>query len=601
MTENTIFDVISKNPVSIIRNFDPEFDLVEKYNATVFYVQYSDIDTLTMYQKNLKKEYGVGYALEKNKKFTKKDKLVFCSSEFIKNFLLDLVERKTSCYDFCSVLVLDNFDFDKIVNNILINLWVKIYKSSNIRPYLVLLTYNQFVPDIPLDFSKNNTLDLTIKNKKTIFYNEKTYSLEDNNLNDGMIIKIKEFHDKFPPEKDTGSTWIIFCSQKNSRKKIFQKLYCLFGKENNIFSLYKDSKHTNILNIIKNSKKGKRNFVVTEESINVPRCIENIDGVFDCMTTNFKYKEEETNAYISKTTAENHIKYLKDGFCFRMCEESFYEKLPLVDFSEILRTDLSKYYLDLINRNIDPFEIFSYNISKKNIEDTLDYLCELLVISKKEDKIYQITETGKFSLKTPCNIKNCILLNNWLEKEKPLFPVLLLISIIETNQPVFYGKNINEKYKSTDTLTSILKVFLDIIQKFKKINLTDNEIKVYCKENDLNYITVDSVFSKIRNISNNLEEEKDLDISIFDINEFLKELVIFCEKIYFKETFRVINRSKSLYSNGMDEICSLDSFKFRNPELKEPSKLITLIFTNVKKDKDPKKNKKLISLFITVN
>lgn len=595
--EKKIYDIISKNPVSLIKNFDKSFDFVKVFNAKVYFVQDSDIDTLTLYHSNLTKKYKSGYSVEKNIKFQDSDKVVYFSSQNFKKYLLEKLKEKTENHNFCSIIVLNNFDHEKLINSIIVNLWVKLYKKTITRPYLLLLTNSEYVPYVPFKLNSSNSIELPERvTNIEMYYSDKNYKLGEQELYTDMFQKIKEYHLRRPVGEDECSTWVIFCSQKNERKKFSKMIYNFFKKDHDVFSILNDSKYSSIKNISKTSRRGVRKFLIVDELLNIPICIKNIDGIFDCMTSSFELKLDIVNLYISKKTADKHIDSMTTGFCHRMCEESFYEKLPTVDVKDSERIHMDKYYLDIIGNNLNPYEIFAADVGNETLERELENLEKLFLIDKKDKENYILTELGDSVLKLPFNTKQNIVIENWKKQNKDLFPMLLLSCILETNGNVIYGNEIIHQFKSSDNLDMYLRIFNTIIEKYEGVQIPENQLKKFSKDHSLNYKIVELVFEKLQNF---IEEE--VEVKTFDISIFLKDCIPFFKAVYYEEIYRLIDSDKKLYSNGLNEISSLDSYNFKNPQLELPTTLIALNFTSLNTSKDSiQRRKKMISLFLRV-
>jgi hypothetical protein len=248
---------------------------------------------------------------------------------------------------------------------------------------------------------------------------------------------------------------------------------------------------------------------------------------------------------------------------------------------------------------MDPFEIFSSRISKKTLQNSLDNLEKLNLLIKKSESEYNITENGKFVIKLPFSVKQNIVIKKWIDSGNDILPIIILTSILETNKPLFYNKKSKSEFESSDTLTYMLQIFLTFLKKFNIINIRDQEIKNHCKENNLNYKSITSIFEKIKKIYNILSKDYKIFLNIFDIHTFLKDCIKIYEKIYFNEIYRLIDPGKYIYSNGFNNISTLDTEKFYNPNFKAPSKIIALLYTKLNTSKDSvQRRKTMISLFL---
>lgn len=587
--EEKIFSLISKNPVSVIKNLQDSFDFVKSFNARVYFIQDSDLDTLTLYQEN-ESSYSKGYCIKSKKNFKKEDNIIYFSSEAFKDFLIEELSQKKRVYDFCSIIVVNNFDYQKLLNSIIINLWIKIYKESDLRPYLVLLTTSDLVPKVDFKIDETNFLEFKKEEKREIIYHDKNYKLGDNNLYLDMFQKIKEYHLRNPVKKDETSTWVIFCSQKSERKKFSKIIFDYFKDSNEVYSFYKGVKVSSVKNIIKKGRKGKRKFLILEETIDIPICIKSIDGIFDCMTTNFNLKSDNVNLYISKNTAHRHLNCMEEGFCYRMCEKDFFDKLGEVDIKESERIYMENHFLEIIKNDLDPYEIFKGELEKEDINKCLQSLKEFNLVENIDLESYVMTKLGEDVLGMPLDIKNNIIIKNW---EEDLTEISILISLIEMDKKIFSRGEISERFKNKDTLYILIKISLEVLK------LEEKDIKSFCEKENLIETSVLSLISNFKNISEKLKFEPE--IKDFDITLFLQKVKKDFEKVYFKEIYRLVDEEKKLYSNGLNEICSIDVTKFYNKNLYLPKKIIALTFINLNTDKESiQRRKKMIGLFLNL-
>ena len=607
MERKDVFDKIFKNPFTLVKGFENlDIYLSKEKNLKIFSVKNTITEVMLSYE-NSKNKKNSGYFLENDYKYNNKKEIVYLTGETMKNFLVDSIAEKKESYDFCSAIIIDKFDSDKIINTIIINLWIKMYKVSKSRPYLILLTRLDMIPHLPFKLDDKNTINVKKKEKNIgIIYNDKNYKLSDKNLYSDMFQKIKELHQVNPVPKEDFSTWVIFTSDKYYSKKFSTMIYNFFKNTCDVFNINTNTNYKKILNIIKISKKGCRKFLIFEDNIEIPNCIKNVNGIIDSMTTNYLIKSEIINTYTTKYKTNTRINCLDNGFYLKMCTENFYDTLAESDLNETCRIYMEKIYLDIIKNNLDPVNLFISRISKNNIQNSLDKLEKSMLLVKKDNSQLEITDLGNFVSKLPFSIKQNMVIKEWIDSGEDIFQIIVLTSIVDVNKSLLYRNKDKNKdknkdnFESGDTLNYILQMLMFFIKKTNILTVKENEIKDISKENNLNYKTIFDILEKIKLMYNVLSKNYEIYVNQFNQKLFLEKCIPIYEKVYINESYRLIDADKKIYSNGFNNICTLDIDKFYNPSFITPSKIIPLLYTKLNTSKDSvQRRKNMISLFLT--
>jgi len=513
-----------------------------KNNAIVYCVQPTKNSVLSLYHyvKNKYRSVKVGYILSDEKKNLNNDcKLVYCSPSYIKNFLIKNFNNKDINFN---ILMLDEIHIGKIEYDIIVSLWVSMCKRFEV-PRLFLSSAIINLNYIPVDLT-NKILEIKKKSTTQIFYHDKFFSIkEQNNLFKDLKYKILEFHSTH--EIKDYSTWIVFLNGKFEVDKFIR----YFGENKDI-------------NIVSNNKleekdyliKGVRSIIVTTNVYESSSTLKYVDGIFDSMLEKISIISPTGNTKlltknISKSSAVQRAGRTgrdRKGFVYRMCTEDFYKTLSNFNISELNRTNLSILFLELFSRNINPIDLFSFRLDDERISQFISELENFNLI--KDNKLISIETTNFIFKHREFGINQIMIMKEWVDKEFPLFPLIVLFSFISTNTYIF--KNSNESLVDT-----YLNLWDKFAQEIKSINPSKHELSEWCYENNLNLNGFEQLLKKIKEIYENLREYYKIDIGRFDTKNFvsnIKDIISIQNTIIFNKL-----KDSNLYTNSYDELFSL--------------------------------------------
>ena len=568
MSKEKIFNLINKNPVCLIQNFSNFDFLVEDYGSKIFSVYRNNSDAFYSYKKNKSEKFKTGYSLEKNSETEQDNDIVFCSSEFFYHHMMRMISQHI--FDFCSIIILNDFEKDFQIYSVIVNLWIEMYKISKVRPYLILSSKSDILPYTPFPITSVNSLKLKVERDVKIYFNEKNYTPSDNEMYDEMVKKIKNYY-KFQMGKNIPIRWLIYVTDENISKKISRNIYEMDEERNEII-LVKENK-----NIIQSLDKKEKNIFLILNNTDQPLCFEDVNGVFDCMTEKDKFGEN--NIYISKSETNFRMRNLKNGFCYKMCTEGFYENLFNTDLSSIDKKNIDKIILKIISYDLNPISVLFYNFNLKKINKKLDYLENLNLIFKVDDKNYKITELGKFSLTLPFSVEQNIVIYKW---EGNSLTMVVMSSVIETNKRLHR----EEENLKKDILFENLNLIIKYLSHHKTIKIKESLIKIFCNENNIIFENMLEVLNLIKLCCDKLNI-KSFDFN-FDLEDLLEKSKNIYEKVYFNNSCIMVDRKNNVYVNKEKKLYTILN-KLEN----FPSKII-----NLKLKYSERKEKDIIRLYL---
>lgn len=117
-----------------------------------------------------------------------------------------------------------------------------------------------------------------------------------------------------------------------------------------------------------------------------------------------------------------------------------YRLLSLEDYNKLLEYELPEIYsrplyhtmLEMLEHNIDPFNILTI-FNNEELQHNYNLLVKLGVINS----LGKVTEIGKFIKKVPLGIRNAVALYKWLQTGYPVYPDLVLLTMIDSFDSYF--------------------------------------------------------------------------------------------------------------------------------------------------------------------
>ena len=526
-------DEILKNPVSLIKV--KSTDEMERYfldeRCVVVSVVSSNIE---MRSKKIK------YETEKNLKIMTP---IQCNS-------LISEKMKNSDAGFSTLIILNNININFEEKIMTVLLWIELFRRTKIRPHLVITTGTYLIPKLPFVLDEKNIfMTPEASEDMELLYHGKNYSPNSGQVIDSCAETIIEKHSSCGVPRE-GSVWVVFYSGKK--------------KMNSLFSLLKNGlegdANIQMLNSFKRNREGERTIVLVEK---MESCFisENVDGVFDCMISDFYGNDSEIfYRHSSKQLSELRSGVLtKKGFCHRMCEMDFFESLPKMETVEL---NSDKCVLEALNLGMDPKKFFRKVLTDTNIKNSHEKLMYLGLCD-----VEKITIPGKLALKIPLRHRNTGLLISWLMKEKHLFPCIVAVSITELeNSLVFFPHNTERGSYVTKTYgnKSPFVVYLELMNKVLEEtgDLRPKNLLKISKNLGINHKVLDQLLAKIRNLVDKFSKRKNVEIGLFNTANLIEKLTPYFEIFYQDSIYKISDIDKRIYFSERDsEAYGLDGRK----------------------------------------
>lgn len=452
--------------------------------------------------------------LEKENKY-----LIFVNIDEIIEILHDNLKNNTETVDFCSVIILNNihsFSSDKIL---IINLWKEIFKISKLRPYLIITTCSEYIPELSINFKSDQIQDISNRSEKELgYFNDNFNPLSsdiEKYLSEIIIYKHKNM------KLENNNIWVVFYSGKED---LGETLLRNLGNDVNIY----DRKS------LRKTKKffpgDKRNIIILDNDFLPSIFSNNITGIFDSMIT----KIGEKITYSSKQFSEIRASYQKNGFVFRLCTKEHYKTMPKITPVELNKNNLDKRYLKMSDLKINLGYLFSPLITKEKLKEDISEL-------EKRGAIFnhKSTDLGNMIISLPFETENCHFINEWMKTKNPIFPALVAASVSEIKEPLYLEGN--------KSFTGYLNKINEILKEETSLNKIDYE-KILEKHN-INIRVLNQIFDKIICAIKILEKKYTIQVGVFNASKLIKLLIPYYEKSYYNNTFTLIDRKNMLYRN----------------------------------------------------
>jgi ATP-dependent helicase HrpA len=569
----------------------------------------------------------VGFAAEGNIRYDNSHSIVYCTSGHLRRKMLSYFEKgivPSGNIDFCSVLVLDEAHSGSIDIDIIVELWIHAFNAGVTVPRLVLASAtlskeNTVLEDLPILEIKTKSLPIKIE------YNDKNYAPDSKVIYSDLALKIAQKNLQIPvPEMDT-SKWLVFCPGSGEVDTTCTILRNLNLKKVLIFPAYSKLTSDELTRIFDPIPPGYRSIIVATNIAEASITIDGLDGVYDSMVE----KVSETSASggfrlvvknVSKSSSnqrKGRTGRTREGFCYRMCTQDLFNNLPEQREPEIKRVPLTNVIVELLNVGLDPVEIFKYRVSEKRMNDSIQILKTLKMV----DNQNLVTESGNFATVLPLGVRNSAIIFKWIKenKELPVYPAVVLASILDVYGPAFYYYPRKEEsmtskeyeifrheyyedkfsgFQGMNDLESLLKMWNFIVSDVKSLKPGYDTLLDISKNYSLNNKKVQELFKIVRKCCIDIARLFDSEIVLGPFNE--RKLFNLINPII-KDTyydFIFTHTKDGLYINPKTkEYYKLDHRQAVNITNKEnPSKIIALRTAEI--SGAGKKSSNMISLFV---
>lgn len=417
-------------------------------------------------------EISIGYAAEGDVHYNQSTQVVYATSGHLRRKMLGFFSQgKCSGITFTDVLMLDEIHIGSIDNQIILALWKHCGLQQVQIPRLV-LSSAVYDPDKLLNASiytiEIETYPIEIR------YHPKSYDPEESSLLTDTAAVIKNYH-----SSSVAGHFLIFVSGSSEVETLINLLGNLAGAM--ILPAYSNLSREDVSKIYQKTGANTRKIIIAtniaETSITVP----DVGLVVDTLTE----KRAETSITggfrlalrnISKASALQRCGRTgrtMPGICYRMTTKDFFDRLEESRPDEILRVPLYNTIIELLNVGLDPLTVLP-NIPGSRLQETLTLLRQLNMITESRpvagpNATYAeratianmpgktvVTEIGRFAPSFPLGVRNSAILWNWIKQGIPLFPGIVVVSLIDSYGPGYLWYPRREENQSTSEYNAIL-------------------------------------------------------------------------------------------------------------------------------------------------
>jgi HrpA-like RNA helicase len=547
----------------------------------------------------------IGFAQERNVKYTNRTRLVYATAGHILNKILSLVNNGIfNDWTFCDILFVDEVHAGSIENHMILRLWLLVYQQKKQIPRLLLAsaTPGRLEREI---FGTFLTIPLTIERKYPItdFFHPEQYLLHDPKLYTEAAEIAVQVHFPSSPGSSTGTRGnlifsnipgniLIFVPGANESKQVSHRLDELIRQKGirklQYFELRSESTQEELKYFLTSSstnasitdEEQERRIIiatnVAESSITLPDMLFCIDTLTEKRNiSNMVGSSKLVLHWISKASSmqrRGRVGRVQAGYYYRMCLESFYNNLEDVKPEEITRASLTTPVMRLLDVGLDPYAIL-LGAGTTRIANSIDLLTTYGGLEVLNGQL-QTTVIGKFAARLGIGFRMARFLWDWWKTGKPVFPAVLLAAIIDSyTRTLFFlpvasreptGKEEKEgKWKTTEErkayLTKLAEktpglgdigVYLTLFLNFVVANGGNLEVSrgtsvSFATENSLDHRRFRETWDNMVHLYKSLSEygrEMNLTIGQFDIYNMLSVAVPLLNNIYLDYRMKLGNR-----------------------------------------------------------
>lgn len=370
------------------------------------------------------------------------NQIKYVSESTIKDHLYQMIKKGGRLdFNFTDVLMIDQSDRGSIDQDLIIAIW-KYCSGMNVRiPRLLLISNMPLVInniDMEVYIIEDSYYPVEIRYYNRDYplspYQTNTEQTNRENLVDNVIKLVYDLH-----ISNIEGDILIFTSGKLQLDDMVDKLENINIENAEILPVHQDLTKEEIDKIY--SKTTKRKIIVSDNSAETSFTIDYLGAIIDLM---IEYRKELSltggqrypKKYISQERANLRSKrggkYLPT-ICYRMITSSSFNLLPTNNKREIYCVPLHWLILDLTQNQINIFKVLDmFDIS------LLEKMYKLIIRLRLIDITGRITKAGEFSLTIPYGIRQAAALYQWLEKEYPPYPAIVLLSLIDAYKQSYY-------------------------------------------------------------------------------------------------------------------------------------------------------------------
>jgi len=463
--------------------------------------------------------------------------------------------------------------FDSEVKNIYYNLLCQIYKNYqklDIRlPRMILLDQGYKNNEIVLKKTKNNTYEHKPVTPK-IVYNKLNFPRNDKGILKELIDNIKEDKNK--------KTNILLLVPSYYHYSDAVKLIDKEKKKDYEFFTFDEHFYESKRNKIFSPLNEKNRIIITTHKCAQLVHIPGLNYIYDsCQTTVNFYGN--TNIHHISQKVGNHIAMEATDCVFRACQEDTFKHFDPVENYNLDLEAKTKIVLKSYqnNRDID----ISHEEKMVKVMERLN-LVRAGKVLKRSEKVISI----------PLDIRASNFILNWHDKELPLFPSLVLATILsECKNSLLHIPNTTENiknfilnnytnYRDDNIIIFYLNIFLSYFKDIKDLINDKEKIKSWCQENYIHFDTFNYLLDKLTSVVNVCRKYFKFTIGLYDskkVFETAKPLII---NNYSDSIYRSHDKVEHIYHDKNGQSVVLDKSRFSSGHFFFPESFISLYTLN---------------------
>ncbi len=386
--------------------------------------------SLANYQKTLSTNIKVGYAAEGKVNYDNTTKIIYATAGHIRRKMLSYIkDQQCRPMNFTDILMVDEAHTGAIDVTVIKSLWGLCLNSGKNIPRLLL---SSATLSSAQQMGKVYKIDLNHRPIE-IRYHNKVYNINDPRLIDDTVKIIIRYH----RDSAVKGNFLVFASGRSDIENIIRQLGSLENAL--ILPAYGELSGDAIKQIYLPAESGVRKIIIATNIAETAITIQDIGVVIDTLVEKLAEASEAgglrlNSVFISKSSAKQRCGRTgrtMNGICYRMTTLKFYNTLKEQRKNELERIPIYNLIIEFLNVGLHPGKIFP-NISKR-AKDATKLLKRLGMVNEYN----KITEIGKFAVNFPLGVRNAVIIWKWKEKKLPLFPSIVIATLIDSYQPPY--------------------------------------------------------------------------------------------------------------------------------------------------------------------
>jgi HrpA-like RNA helicase len=483
--------------------------------------------------------------------------------------------------DFSDVLMIDQADRGSMDQYLIIALW-KYCASLNARIPRMLLVSNTplFLNNLKIELYTIDTNYYPVE----IRYANTDYSLSSYDSTNDIVKDTVNL--VYELSSSIEGDMLIFTSGTLQIENLVSKLLELNMKHVEILPAHQDLIKEDIDRIYTRTGK-KKKIIVADSLAETTFTLDKLEIIIDLMMC---YRKELSltggqryhKRYISQSQAD--LRSSRGGkytstISYRMMSQELFNRLLNTIEPEIYRTPLHWIMLELIQNRIDPYKVL--DIFDKGV---LDRMYKLILDLGLVNTAGRISPAGKFTLKIPYGVRQATTLYQWIEKEYPPYPAIVILSLIDAYNRSYYiypfrtndtshaeynlellehRKTYFEPFVGKSDVHTYCNIWTVMMDEIGGSEVPSSDIHDWCENNYIRYENMSEAISLNRTIVDILNKDlsSKIEIGPFDTDNLLDLLTPILAYIYKDRKLTYDNRTEIIvrYIDSKGEYYKIDS------------------------------------------